>query len=210
MTISASHYNQVPDYCFQGAKTILDIGCLSGLNALLSRHRTHFLAAEARGDYLGLDINPPAKTYLSPIETGDLRQLKMGRTFDLVLVLHVLEHVPIDEWMRTIYRLMCHVAPGGYLVIGTPHNEDPEHPADADHKVHRITVHMLRQFLPATAIVRRVRRRYVHYREPQESHLMALPRFFYRILTRHHHRFRLLGNFELIAIWHRPLGSPSR
>lgn len=199
-SITPIHYDKLPDYVFENAESILDVGCMSGLNALLSRHRQHFLAAEQRGDYLGLDIQQQEKQYLQPIVCDDILTTNISKQFDVVLCLHVIEHIPFEKWPQLFMILCDRVALCGYLVIRCPHDDPPELNYGHQHLVFHIQPDMLRTFLPGARIFKQ-RRRYEHFRNEGESLIWAMGRFIWRILTRHYYRYRLLGNYEVVAIW---------
>jgi len=195
-SVSPIHYNQVPDYCFIDGGSILDVGCMSGLNALLSRHRQHFLAAETRNDFLGVDILKYPKQYFSPIVTADILDIDLDDQYDLVLALHIVEHIHYQKWPQLFAKLRALVAPDGHLVVATPYDE--EVPQEG-HLVIHIKKDILLDFLPGGHAYT-PKRRYLTFRESHESLVWAVGRFFWRILTRHPYRWRL-RNCELVVIW---------
>jgi 2-polyprenyl-3-methyl-5-hydroxy-6-metoxy-1,4-benzoquinol methylase len=95
--------------------TVLDIGCADG----------EFFAA-ARGkvaDGVGVDLQQPDSWVGEPYElrVGPFPDvLHPGETFDAIVALAVVEHVPEDSlaiWAKAIPE---HLKPGGRLVITTP------------------------------------------------------------------------------------------
>ena len=195
------HYDQIPDYCLQDANSILDVGSMNGLSALLSRHREHFLNAEARNMYQGVDIQQYPRLFLEPILTCDILDFETGKKYDLVLALHVVEHIAFENWPRLFDILHGLVAPGGYLVVATPHKEN-EKEAPPVHVVFDIRKELLSSFMPHATICK-PRVSYRHFREWGESRLWATARFVWRLLKRHKLRFKWVH--EIIAIEKREL-----
>lgn len=194
-------YDAVPDQCFRNAETILDIGCMSGINAILSHHRPHFIEAESRGGYLGVDLLEYSKNYLEPIIISDIMAFDTDRRFDLVLALHVVEHLPIELWPRLFAKLKAFVARGGTLVVSTPYRErDGQTPA---HSVFGITKDMMSGLLE-NAILRVRRRPYRHFRDYDEGYLWPFLRAVWRLLTRHPYRYGHRYGKEIMAVWTRP------
>lgn len=192
------HYDNIPSWVF--GNSILDIGCADGRNALISSHRKKFLQAELERNYLGIDVTDYGETHLMPIITLDIRNYDTDRTFDLVLCLHVVEHIPKDEWPALFTKLRSLVSEGGYLIIDVPYNE-PTYKSNRlyDHVVFHIKERMLSKFLPDVHFFKYKTKKYPHWKEPNESHLKALVRFIYRIITRHPYRYRRFRN--LVAVW---------
>ena len=94
--------------------SVLDAGCGPGLYARVMHEKGHEVWA--------VDFAPEMVERVSPhvtrSEQADVEQLQLGRTFDRVLCLGVL------EWVRTpetaLARLAAHLAPGGRLVLLVP------------------------------------------------------------------------------------------
>lgn len=196
----ADSYDAVPDYVFKDGGSIFDVGCMSGINAILSRHRHYFVEAEAKGLYQGVDIQEYPKYYFSPIETSDLLDYETGRQFDLVIALHTIEHIPIEYWPRVFAKLKCLVADGGYLVVATPHKEAAEG-GTTSHLVFDIQEDTLRGFLEENVTIKKRRRPYRYFRDYGEGILRPLFRFVWRILTRHPFRYGARYGPEIMAIW---------
>ena len=192
------HYDNIPDWVF--GNSILDIGCADGSNALISSHKKKFLQAELEGNYLGLDVTDYGVACLTPIIISDIRDYDTVRTFDLVLCLHVVEHIPYEEWTTLFSKLRSFVSEGGYLVIDVPYNE-PTYQSDKlhDHVVFHIKEKMLSKFLPDAHFFKYKSKKYPHWKDSNESHLKALVRFIHRIITRHSYRYRRFRN--LVAVW---------
>ena len=180
--------------------SILDIGCMSGLNALISKYRKYFLGAEIKGEYLGVDILEYPKNYLAPIVIDDVQTFCTDQTFDLILALHVMEHIDLASWDRVILKLQQAVKVGGYLVIDVPYKEKDTNPYidSNDHVVFDIDDSLIRGFLPNAEIFK-YRRKYRHFRKEGESLVWAICRSFWRTLTKHEYRFRLKDN--IVAVW---------
>ena len=151
MKFNGLHYDDIPDRLMQGEKTILELGASNGLSQHICRHREFFIANNNAGRYHGIDIRDFQHCYLN-IVRGDIRTYEPEQKYDLVLALHVLEHIDLSYWESVISRLLSAVAPRGFLVIGVP-NREPEvnHPY-TDHRVFNITSDMMRRYLPDAII----------------------------------------------------------
>ena len=192
-SISPAHYNDIPSELLQGKKTILEFGPATGINHLISKHRNFFINNNTDGRYLGVDLMPYEQRYLT-IEQGDIRHFRTSQQFDIVIALHVLEHIELVCWPDVLGRLKSWVNPGGHLIIGTPCNEPP-HTSEL-HLVSRITPELVKKFLP-DAQVQRIRTKY-SFAEDGARFGFALLRYIKRWLTRHPY-VRTYG--RLIAIW---------
>jgi SAM-dependent methyltransferase len=94
--------------------SVLDVGCGPGIHAKAIQERGHEVWA--------VDFAPEmvarARTRLHHVEQADVEDLSLGRSFDRVLCLGVLEWVRSPE--NALRRLAQHLAPGGRLVILVP------------------------------------------------------------------------------------------
>jgi SAM-dependent methyltransferase len=114
------------------ARSLLDVACGTGTHLVhLSRH----FAAE------GTDIDPALLTVARrkvpdvPLHEADMRDLDLGRSFDVVTCLFSsIGYVQtVDGLRRTVGAMARHVAPGGVLVVEpwfTPDTFDPDHLGD--------------------------------------------------------------------------------
>ena len=196
--ITPRRYNAIPNYCFEDANSIFDIGCMSGLNAILSKHREHFIRIESEQKFLGIDIVEYPKYYLEPVIIQDFLDFDITQQFDLVIMLHTLEHIPINYWGKVFEKLKHLVSNNGYLMISTPYKE--KFGIDDSHSVFDIQERTFRHFINDAIIsVRRVP--YRHFKEHNENILWAISRFIYRIITRH--KYSWFNAKELIVIWKR-------
>ena len=192
------HYDNIPDCVF--GNSILDIGCMDGSNALRSKHGIKFVQAVSDGKYIGVDVTDYSDRYLAPIITMDIRDFDTDRKFDLVLCLHLVEHIPYEEWTVLFTKLRSFVSEGGYLVIDVPYNE-PTYESDKlyDHVVFHIKEKTLCEYFPDAHFFKYKARNYPHWKDSNESHLKALVRFIHRIITRHPYRYRRFRN--LVVVW---------
>jgi SAM-dependent methyltransferase len=103
-------FNQVERFIWDQthkAYRILDFG--SGDQSM----RNKFLAAGFQGEYATFDVSPEFPTTYRSVD--DIRG-----TFDAVLCLEVIEHMPLREGLELRKQLLSWVAPGGTLVLSTP------------------------------------------------------------------------------------------
>lgn len=192
-SISPAHYNDIPQGILEGDKTILEFGCANGLNQLICNYRDFFIENNRKGNYLGVDLFDYREEYLE-IVVGDIRSFDYPDTFDIVLALHVLEHIEFKYWKETIDRLKQYVAPQGYLIIGTPSDE----PAGTNegHIVFNITPDTFFEFLP-TAEITKIKKAPAFISDG-ESFGWALLRYVKRRITRHPYVRRY---HRLLVIW---------
>jgi SAM-dependent methyltransferase len=103
-----------------GASTALDVGCGVGRWSLELARRGH--------EVLGFDLSPSmieqarmragVQGARCSFELGDVTTLNLGRKFDLIVCVTVLQHVLNPPEARVaIARLAEHLAPGGTLVL---------------------------------------------------------------------------------------------
>lgn len=93
-------------------RNVLDVGCGQGELAHTLRMRGHHV--------VGLDARPPLFE-LDDFIQKDLSQgleLAADRTFDVVILADVLEHMP--EPVQLLKQAMMHLAPGGSLLVSLP------------------------------------------------------------------------------------------
>ena len=96
--------------------TLLDAGC--GIGALIP------LYVALGFEVTGVDISPTAirearaRGVEAALFVERLDGLQLGRFFDVVLAVDVLQHVTEDaEWLRTLASLSRHLGDGGRLII---------------------------------------------------------------------------------------------
>jgi 2-polyprenyl-3-methyl-5-hydroxy-6-metoxy-1,4-benzoquinol methylase len=125
-------YNHYIEYCQRrallswlpwvapGSSTALDVGCGVGRWSLELAERGH--------EVTGIDLSPfmieRARTSAAAagarcsFVVGDAIGLQLGRTFDLIVCVTVLQHILDPAQARAaIVRLAAHLAPGGTLVL---------------------------------------------------------------------------------------------
>ena len=179
--ISPQHYNDVPDDIMQGDLKVLEFGSATGINQLASRHRDFFVRNNAAGRYLGIDTRMYCEQYLN-IEQGDIRIFDTGEKFNIVLALHVMEHIEIHHWRRVFAKLGRMLVDGGLLIVGVPCDECAEEASNEEHVVFNITRELLEQYLPGADI------REIHnyrFHEDGARFRWALVRFVKRWLLGH-------------------------
>ena len=99
----------------KGNPRVLDIGCAEG--SILRALRAHVPGAVT----VGVEPNPNfaafARAHAACSVVSDLSQVA-ERSFDLILINHVLEHVP--DPVKTLSDLKEYLAPGGQMFIDVP------------------------------------------------------------------------------------------
>ena len=143
-----NHYDMIPEDLFYGS--VLDVGCGDGAHQHQSTNAQRLYSC----DYTGIDVTLGT----------DLFTYEPEHPFDLVLAIHVIEHVPIGQWDNLFSRLQSWVAEGGHLVIGTPYRQPSirysrfNGPENQRHRVFDIDEGLLSQYIyPLT---------YIHYEGP--------------------------------------------
>jgi 2-polyprenyl-3-methyl-5-hydroxy-6-metoxy-1,4-benzoquinol methylase len=115
-----SVHQQVKDYldfiaAHTRGKSLLDVGTGSGLLPHLARSNGY----EVEGTDLSKHVsdNVPARAGF-PIHHGTLEEIKFTRTYDIITMLHVLEHT--SNPLATLQRSRELLNDGGYLIVVVP------------------------------------------------------------------------------------------
>jgi 2-polyprenyl-3-methyl-5-hydroxy-6-metoxy-1,4-benzoquinol methylase len=106
-------------------KSVLNVGAAGNMADYLPDRphlSTHMKVLNVAKEVAAVDIDRKAIAHANrhgvDIQYGDCETLDLGRTFDLVLWLEVIEHV--ERPGQALNALMKHVKPGGELIITTP------------------------------------------------------------------------------------------
>ncbi len=106
-------------------KAVLNVGAAGNASVYLPDRRElwlHTRLLDAAAEVVGFDIDPVevgiAAEHGVTIELGNCEDAHLGRTFDLIVLLEVIEHV--DNLATAIDNLLDHLNPGGELVMTTP------------------------------------------------------------------------------------------
>ena len=142
-----TRYNEIPSEYLQGVKTILDVGSGNGAGQIGSIHYRFFEDNNACGRYTGIDVMPFAYTYLD-IRIEDIITRKARLLYDVVIALHVLEHIEIEHWESVCQKLLDATAPNGVLIIGVPFKETKKYSISPNHVVLGIDEDMLLSYFP--------------------------------------------------------------
>lgn len=190
-----ARYNEIPSEYLQGAKTILDVGCGNGANQIGSIHHSFFEVNNAFGRYTGIDIVSFHYVYLN-INTEDIVTRKESLQYDLVIALHVLEHIKIEHWDSVCRKLIDAVASGGVLIIGVPYKEKMEPSFSPDHVVFDIDEGMLLSYFPQMTFA--YFRYIIPFHQDGKGIIYSFLRYVKRKLLRscllwHENHFRVLG-----------------
>ena len=115
-----SVHRQVKDYLdfigkYTAGHSLLDVGTGSGLLPQMARSRGY----EVEGTDLSKHVsdNVPAKAGF-PIHQGAIEDIKFTRKYDVVTMLHVLEHT--SDPLSTLKRCRGLLNDGGYVVVVVP------------------------------------------------------------------------------------------
>lgn len=73
-----------------------------------------------QGDYLGIDIMIRNESKLNTIQANIL-DYEIKQKFDTILMIEVLEHIHLREWISLIDKLKNALIDDGYLIVSTPY-----------------------------------------------------------------------------------------
>jgi SAM-dependent methyltransferase len=115
------------------AKTLLELGSGGGNNASYLKRRFECTLTDLSPQMLELSrsINPECEHL-----EGDMRTLRLGRTFDAVFVHDAIAYITTEDDLRaTIETAAAHVRPGGTVVL-TPDTTNERLHGDTEHGGH--------------------------------------------------------------------------
>jgi SAM-dependent methyltransferase len=112
----ARRLTEIVEERFAGAKTLLDVGCGTGMHLLLLRDRF---------EVTGVDLNEAmlkvARERLPEAElhAADMTDFDLGRRFDAITCLFSsIGYMPdVDSLHRAVARMAAHLAPDGVLIV---------------------------------------------------------------------------------------------
>ena len=110
--------------------SVLDVGCGDGF--FLNRISSPDL------ERLGIDFSPRAIGLANALKSDGARFIvgnvtDIVETFDVVLAIEVLEHIPDNQIEKFLKSTYARVAPGGYLIISVPSKVQTLHPKHYRH-----------------------------------------------------------------------------
>jgi SAM-dependent methyltransferase len=105
-------------------KSVLNIGAAGNMAAYLpdqAELSTHMKVSAVAKEIRAMDIDRDAIDHATrfgvPIEYGDCQDFDLGRRFDVILWLEVIEH--LDRPADALNTVMRHLEPGGELIVTT-------------------------------------------------------------------------------------------
>lgn len=114
--------------------SILDVGCGDGwlLNSITSQPLDGW-DPECRG----IDLSSKALSFARAFSTGaqfdEIPAAEVTQQYDVVCLIEVLEHIPIEEIPQFVRDVVRAVKPGGYLIASVPTSVVPVHPKHYRH-----------------------------------------------------------------------------
>lgn len=112
----ASYYTQVIEAATDGrAQTLLELGSGGGNNASHMKARFECVLTDLSEEMLALSrtINPECEHI-----QGDMRTLRLGRTFDAVFVHDAVMYMATEDDLRSLIETAAaHAAPGGVVLL---------------------------------------------------------------------------------------------
>jgi SAM-dependent methyltransferase len=111
--------------CSPRAETLLELGSGAGHNALYLKRRFRCTLADLSEDMLGLSrqLNPECEHH-----QGDMRTLRLGKTFDTVLIHDAIMYMTNLEDLRAAVRTaFVHTRPGGSALFAPDYVRDTFH-----------------------------------------------------------------------------------
>jgi SAM-dependent methyltransferase len=112
----ADHIERLVGAAIEGpATTLLELGTGGGANASYLKHRFSCTLTDISEEMLDVSrsLNPECEHVL-----GDMRSLRLGRTFDAVLLHDAVMYMTTEEDLRAALTTAAeHLRPGGVLVI---------------------------------------------------------------------------------------------
>jgi len=106
-------------------RSVLDIGVAGGVQRYLPDQTDQWLHARLKSvaaDIFALDIDQDGIAYAArhgwTIHHGDCQTAQLGRSFDMAVMMEVIEHV--ESPAAAISNIFKHLAPGGQLYLTSP------------------------------------------------------------------------------------------
>jgi ubiquinone/menaquinone biosynthesis C-methylase UbiE len=99
---------------------LLEVGSGSGVGSIfLAQHCAHVTGLEVKTGEVAEARSVNRRENVEFVN-GDLFELPADRTFDVVVALDVIEHIPVPQAERFVTAMTAHLKQDGMLVIGTP------------------------------------------------------------------------------------------
>ena len=115
----AAEYRRVLADATPDARTLLELGSGGGHNAFHLKHHYQLTLSDLSGAMLALSrrLNPECEHI-----AGDMRTLRLGRTFDVVFVHDAIDYMTTeDDLHAAIVTAAHHCAPGGVVLLVPDH-----------------------------------------------------------------------------------------
>ena len=175
-----NHYDVMPPGFLRDC-SILDIGCGD-----LSAQHDSIHADHMFDDYVGIDY------------PQDVREWEPERLFDRILMMHMLEYVPLQDWGRLFDRIRSWLKEGGVLVVVVAYRVSVQDTFNLHHQTFEIDERLLRPFVPGVV--------FGTYWDitPFDSPNVGVKEWISSVLHRHKRVRRYLrGTLKLVAVWHK-------
>lgn len=192
--MSMDYYSDIPEKILIG-KRILDVGSGTGKNQLISRHCNIFLDASQNGLYLGVEKELRGIPWLFTIQEDIRNIVPYKNSFDTILLMHSLEHIPIVHWAGLFNKLKKILTPNGWIVIACPFDENILFKRDSEHVVSNITLNTLEEYLPNVQIFR------ANVKYPKRGNLKSAVWWFRQFMSGVRYVPLGLTRYSFIAFW---------
>ncbi|MCP4549796.1 MAG: class I SAM-dependent methyltransferase [bacterium] len=194
-------------------ESILDVGCGDGRFAGM-------IATKVKRT-IGVDLSSQAiafaQAFYPDVDFRAVDAADLTETFDVVISIEVLEHIPDDRVDGFIKTLNDRTNPGGRIIITVPSTNTPVHKKHHRHYTDDLLQEQVRKACPELEVesIKYVSRRFFPFRlllallynNFMVLDLRPLRRFCWRYTYRFLHEAKRSNGVQIVGIFKRPLGS---